>query len=223
MIQDISTNEFVSGIANGLYDENDIVKYCSTLGNVKAFWGALIVEHSRMIGMSNAPIVSFSTDAVLTTNDDTISPENALKIDRLAKAICIVEELKQGERKQATSNEHSEIPQATDDEIIKLLYDLYDILSHDSVIDGLERLEFINNIATGEVAPIDSKHSGWVKKTAKFKAFITVIRPFFNEAWYLAVCRNAGLTKDQMCKYDSQGDSTKIFEKNLKKTVQKKN
>lgn len=218
MIQDISTNEFVSGIANGLYDENDIVKYCSTLSNVKAFWGALIVEHSRTIGMSNAPIVSFSTDAVLTTNDDTISPENALKIDRLAKAISIVEELTQEGRKQAASDEHSEIPQAIED-TCPILHDLYDILWHDGVIDGLERLDFMCKITTGEVAPIDKKHKGWVKNNAKFKAFIKAIKPFFNDAWYLAVCRNAGLTTNQMGKWNK--DNTVDFEKTLRKTIQK--
>ena len=87
------TADFISGIADGRYDENDIVKYCLTLSNIKAFLGALIVEQSKMIGMSNEPIVSFSIDAVLTTNDDTISPENALKIDRLTNAIIIVEGL----------------------------------------------------------------------------------------------------------------------------------
>jgi hypothetical protein len=104
MIQDISTNEFVSGIANDRYDENDIVKYCSTLSNIKAFHGALIVEQSRMM-MSNAPIVSFSADAVLMNDIDTISPENELKIDRLARAISIVEDLMQGNQEKAASDE----------------------------------------------------------------------------------------------------------------------
>ena len=103
MIQDISTNEFVSGIANDRYDENDIVKYCSTLSNIKAFHGALIVEQSRMM-MSNAPIVSFSADAVLMNDIDTISPENELKIDRLARAISLVEDLMQGNQEKAASD-----------------------------------------------------------------------------------------------------------------------
>ena len=86
------TADFVSGIANGLYDENDIVKYCSTLSSVKAFWGALIVEQSKLIGMSDAPIVSFSPDAILD-DTDTIFTANEIKIDRLTNAIIIVEGL----------------------------------------------------------------------------------------------------------------------------------
>ena len=221
MIQDLTTNELISGIANGNYGKIEIIKYCSSLSDIKDFWDVLIVEQSKMIGMSNAPIVSFSPDAVLD-DTDTISTANEIKIDRLARAISIVEDLMQGNQEKAASDEQSEIPKATDESIYKMLFDLYDILWHDDVIDGLEKKDFVYKILIGEVAPINAKHSGWVKKTAKFKAFVKVIRPFFNDAWYLAVCRNAGLAKDQMSRYDCQGDSTRVFEKDLKKIIQKK-
>lgn len=86
------TADFISGIADGRYDENDIVKYCLTLYDIKAFWGALVVEQSKMIGISDAPIVSFSPDAILD-DTDTISTANEIKIDRLTNAIIIVEGL----------------------------------------------------------------------------------------------------------------------------------
>ena len=93
-MQELSTTEFIAGIANDLYDENDIVKYCSTLSNIKAFWGALVVEHSRMTDRHSVAVISFSKDAVLTTNgQNTLTPENKTKLERLANAIFVVEDL----------------------------------------------------------------------------------------------------------------------------------
>lgn len=101
MIQELSTTEFIAGIANDIYDENDIVKYCSALYNIKAFYGALMVEHSRMINSHNVPTVTFAKDGTLHTDgSDTLTPESKTKLERVANAILVVEDLMQERAEQ---------------------------------------------------------------------------------------------------------------------------
>lgn len=101
MIQELSTTEFIAGIANDLYDENDIVKYCSTLNNIRAFYVALMVEQSRMIAKNKSPIVSFKKGAVLQGDDYDcmMTSEDKRKLSHIDMALIVVEEL-MGEQKR---------------------------------------------------------------------------------------------------------------------------
>ena len=101
MIHNISTTEFITGIINDRYDENDIVKYSSGLSNIKAFWVALIVEHSKIDEIGNAPIIAFGKDATITKEEnDRLSIDDRRKLWRIQNAIFIVEELMQKQEEQ---------------------------------------------------------------------------------------------------------------------------
>lgn len=101
MIHNISTTEFITGIINDRYDENDIVKYCSGLSNIKAFLVALIVEHSKIAEIGNAPIIAFGKDATITKEEnDRLSIDDRRKLGRIQNAIFIVEELMQKQEEQ---------------------------------------------------------------------------------------------------------------------------
>lgn len=104
MIHDVSTTEFITGIINDRYDENDIVKYCSGLSNIKAFWVALIVEHSKIAEIGNAPIIAFGKDATITKEEnDSLSIDDRRKLGRIQNAIFIVEEFMQKQQRQKES------------------------------------------------------------------------------------------------------------------------
>lgn len=101
-------------------------------------------------------------------------------------------------------------PMIIDDEILKLLPDLYDLLVDDGVIKlTITKEDFLENIVKGVVPDMTpySDHS-WIKTIYKFKHTIKRIRPYFNNHWYNTVCSNAGLTADQMNKYNSSDAKT---------------
>lgn len=100
-------------------------------------------------------------------------------------------------------------PMIIDYEIFKLLPDLYDILVSNGVIKRITKEDFLENIVKGVVPDMTpySDHS-WIKTIYKFKHTIKRIRPYFNNLWYNTVCSNAGLTADQMNKYNSTDAKT---------------
>ena len=101
MIHEISTTEFIAGIINDRYDENDIAKYCSGLSNINAFWVALIVEQSKIAEIGNAPIIAFGKDATITKEEnDRLSFDDRRKLGRIQNAIFTVEELMQKQEEQ---------------------------------------------------------------------------------------------------------------------------
>lgn len=107
MMYDISTHEFIAGIINDRYDENDLVKYCSRLSNIKAFWCALIVEYSKIAEIGNTPIIAFGKDATITKEEnDHLSIEDKRKLGRIQNAIFIVEELMQKQDEQSVKPQH---------------------------------------------------------------------------------------------------------------------
>jgi hypothetical protein len=106
-------------------------------------------------------------------------------------------------------------PQPTNDEIIATLPALYDILIDHSVIDSkVSKADFVSRVLIGNVKNI-------AKKTGKFKAFVKVLKPYFNCSWYDAICDNMGLTTEQMGRYNSTDNSVKTFEKELQKKTPK--
>lgn len=96
----MTDKEFISGIIDDTYSKNDIIKYCSSLYSVKAFWGVLMSEYSKF--NDNCPIVSFENNATITS-DDNLTIEQKRRLGRLLVAIDIVEEMMQ--QKQEQNNE----------------------------------------------------------------------------------------------------------------------
>lgn len=88
----MTDKEFISGIIDDTYSKNDIIKYCSSLYSVKAFWGVLMSEYSKF--NDNCPIVSFENNATIT-RDDNLTIEQKRILGRLLVAIDIVEEMMQ--------------------------------------------------------------------------------------------------------------------------------
>lgn len=86
----MTDKEFISGIIDDTYSENDIIKYCSSLHSVKAFWGILMGEYSKF--NDNCPVVSFENNATIT-RDDNLTIEQKRILGRLLVAIDIVEEM----------------------------------------------------------------------------------------------------------------------------------
>ena len=95
----MTDKEFISGIIDDTYSENDIIKYCSSLYNTKAFWGMLMSEYSKF--SSNSPVVSFENNATITS-DDNLTIEQKRRLGRLLVAINIVEEIMQQQSKVVT-------------------------------------------------------------------------------------------------------------------------
>jgi len=88
----MTDKEFISGIIDDTYSENDIIKYCSGLYSVKAVWGVLMSEYSKF--SDNCPVVSFENNATITSNDN-LTIEQKRRLGRLLVAINIVEEMMQ--------------------------------------------------------------------------------------------------------------------------------
>ncbi len=102
----MTDKEFISGIIDDTYSENDIIKYCSGLYSVKAFWGVLMSEYSKF--SDNCPVVSFENNATITS-DDNLTIEQKRRLGRLLVAINIVEEMmqQQDNEKQEQNSETS--------------------------------------------------------------------------------------------------------------------
>ena len=124
MIQELSTAEFIAGIRNDFYDENDIVKYCSTLSNIKAFWGALMVEHFRMLGKGRDPIVSFAPNATLQMDEgilENMTIEGKREFKRISDALFLVEDLMQKKTEPQPAAQEPRQGKATNKELPKEL------------------------------------------------------------------------------------------------------
>ena len=98
-----------------------------------------------------------------------------------------------------------------DDKIFEVLPALYDILVSNSVIlSTITKADFIGRVPMGNVWAMVG-----TKAKAKMKAFVRQLKPYFDANWYNAVCASAGMTTDQMGKFNSY-DALTEFERKVK-------
>lgn len=116
-------------------------------------------------------------------------------------------------------------PQAIDDRILKLLPELYDLLVEKKVIAvSLSKSDFVRNMTNGEVPKMRKDDpKTWVLRKIKFREFVFQIKHYFDSAWHAAVCRSAGLTREQMDKRNTNNteEFRIIIERFLKKNGMK--
>lgn len=96
------------------------------------------------------------------------------------------------------------------DKILNALPDLYDCLTDDGVVTQslINKQEFVNKITSSTIPILKKGKSHWVKKITKFKGFIKCIRYCFNENWYNDICKSAGLTHEEMEKYNTDNSAS---------------
>ncbi len=115
------------------------------------------------------------------------------------------------EQHPANNGQHVTVPAPLDDKIFEVLPALYDILVSNSVIlSTITKADFIGRIPRGDVWAMVG-----TKAKAKMKAFVRLLKPYFNANWYDAVCASAGMTTDQMGKFNSY-DALTEFERKVK-------
>lgn len=92
------------------------------------------------------------------------------------------------------------------EKIHNALPNLYDLLVEDVVISNasINKQDFENKIISGDIPTLKKGESHWVLKIVKFKSFIKCIKKCYNADWYAAICNSAGLTKNEMSRYNTE-------------------
>ena len=106
-------------------------------------------------------------------------------------------------------------PQPNSDKVIDALTEIYDLLIRENVIsEKTSKIEFVNVALKGGIPTITNKGK------TKFKAYIKLVRPYFNKCWYDFVCRNANMSEIQMGKFN--GERTRKLCQDLQSIIEKK-
>jgi len=128
---------------------------------------------------------------------------------------------KQGKSQQSTGSsktngqgDEGHAPATLNEKIFEVLPAIYDILISDRVISkSVQKADFNSLVLSGDI---------WNKNQIKTKmqAFVRLMRPYFDDVWYSVICNKAGMTIDQMGKFNSYS-SLEDFEKLLKAELKK--
>ncbi len=106
-------------------------------------------------------------------------------------------------------------PQPQSDKVINALAEIYDLLISENVIsEKTSKIEFVNVTLKGGIPTITNKGK------TKFKAYIKLVRPYFNVCWFDSVCKNANMSEKQMGKFN--GERTRKLCQDLQLIIEKK-
>lgn len=110
----MTDKEFINGIINGDYNENDVIARCKETPNLKALYAEMIVQHSKLLDIK-PPIVSFADNATLGYSNpiEYLTIEQKRQLGRIDNAMAVVEyAMEEPQLSQHTEQHKQEQPKA---------------------------------------------------------------------------------------------------------------
>lgn len=150
--------ELIKGVIDGVYDKDDVIKYCSTLSDIKPLYAELLCTQQRLMNAEEDPFVVWGADAEFSTDESEFAKYIAnhaqnpvtgeweqlnhnYELERVEDAISIVEELmrEQADGKephQAEPHQAEQAPKKPQESIEK--YIIYD--DKERLVQALKKL-----------------------------------------------------------------------------------